>query len=40
MKKEELEKVIREIHKLWNMENTEEDIDFILGQVIAKIGEK
>ena len=39
MSKEELEKVIREIYKLWNMNDTEEDIEFILNQVIKEIGE-
>lgn len=39
MGKEELEKVIREIYKLWNMEDTDEDIDFILNQVIKEMGE-
>lgn len=38
MKKEELEKVIRELYKLWNMNDTDDDIDFILTQVIKKIG--
>ena len=38
MKKEELEKVIRELYKLWNMNDTDDDIDFILTQVINKIG--
>ena len=35
----ELIKAIREIYRLWNMNDTEEDIDFILEQVINKIGE-
>ena len=38
MSKEELEKVIRELYKLWNMNDTDEDIDFILTQVIKEIG--
>lgn len=38
MKKEELEEVIRELYRLWNMNDTDEDIDFILAQVIRKIG--
>lgn len=35
----ELIKAIREIYRLWNMNDTEEDIDFILNEVIRKIGE-
>ena len=38
MSKEELIKVIRELYKLWNMNDTDEDIDFILNQVINQIG--
>lgn len=38
MSKEELIKVVRELYKLWNMNDTNEDIDFILAQVIKKIG--
>ena len=38
MTKEELIKAIREIYKLWYMQDTEEDIDFILNQVINIIG--
>lgn len=38
MSKEELIKAIREIYKLWYTEDSEEDIDFILNQVIKKIG--
>lgn len=40
MTKEQLEEVIRELYKLWNMNNTEEDIDFILTQVIKEIGKE
>lgn len=39
MSEKELIKVIREVYRLWNMDDTEEDIDFILNQVINKIGE-
>ena len=39
MSEKELIKVIREVYRLWNMDGTEEDIDFILNQVINKIGE-
>lgn len=39
MNKEQLEDVIRELYRLWNMEDTDEDIDFILTQVMGKIGE-
>lgn len=39
MDNKELIKAIREIYRLWNMNDTEEDIDFILNQVINKIGE-
>lgn len=35
----ELIKAIREVYRLWNIDDTEEDIDFILNQVINKIGE-
>lgn len=38
MSKEELENVIRELYRLWYMNDTDEDIDFILSQVIMKIG--
>lgn len=38
MSKEELVKVLRELYKLWNIQDTDEDIDFILSQVIRKIG--
>lgn len=38
MEKEELIKAIREIYRLWYMEDTDEDIDFILTQIIKKIG--
>ena len=38
MSKEELIKAFREIYKLWYMQDTDEDIDFILSQVIRKIG--
>lgn len=38
MSKEELIKVLRELYKLWNMNDTDEDIDYILAQVIRKIG--
>ena len=38
MSKDELIKVIRELYRLWNMNDTDEDIDFILSQVIKKIG--
>lgn len=38
MKKDELIKVIRELYKLWKMNDTDEDIDYILSQVISKIG--
>lgn len=40
MTKEELEKVIRELYRLWNMNDTDEDIDFILTQVIKEIGKE
>ena len=40
MSKEELVKVIRELYKLWHMQDTDEDIDFILAQVINKIGKE
>lgn len=39
MSQKELEDVIREIYKLWNINDTEEDIDFILNEAIKKIGE-
>lgn len=39
MSQKELEDVIKEIYRLNQLENTEEDIDFILNQVIKKIGE-
>lgn len=39
MSEKELIKAIREIYRLWYMDDTEEDIDFILNQVINKIGE-
>ena len=39
MSKEELIKAFREIYKLWYMQDTDEDIDFILNQVINIIGE-
>lgn len=39
MSEKELIKAIREIYRLNQLENTEEDIDFILEQVINKIGE-
>lgn len=39
MSKDELIRVIRELYKLWNMNDTDEDIDFILSKVIEKIGE-
>ena len=38
MKEKELIEVIRELYRLWNKEGTDEDIDFILTQVIKKIG--
>lgn len=38
MEKKQLEDILREIYRLWNIEGTEEDIDYILGQVINKIG--
>ena len=38
MSEKELIKAIREVYRLWNMDDTEEDIDFILNQVISKIG--
>ena len=38
MSKEELVKAFKEIYKLWYMEDTDEDIDFILNQVINEIG--
>lgn len=40
MTKAELEKVIRELYKLWRMNDTDEDIDYILSQTIKTIGEK
>lgn len=41
MSKEELEKVIREIYRLWqyDINEVDEDIDLILNTVIGKIGE-
>lgn len=39
MSEKELIKAIREIYRLWNMDDTEEDIDFILNEIISKIGE-
>lgn len=39
MSQKELEDVIKEIYRLNQLEDTEEDIDFILNQVIKKIGE-
>ena len=39
MDNKELIKTIREIYRLWNMNDTDEDIDFILNQIIKKIGE-
>lgn len=43
MSQKELEDVIKEIYRLWQLRDkvkyTEEDIDFILNQVIKKIGE-
>ena len=39
MDNKELIKVIRELYRLWNMNDTDEDIDFILNQIIKKIGE-
>lgn len=38
MSKEELEEVIRELYRLWYTNDSDEDIDFILSQVIKKIG--
>lgn len=40
MSKEELEKVIREIYRLWqyDINEVDEDIDLILNTVIGKIG--
>ncbi len=38
MSKDELIKAFRELYKLWYMNDTDEDIDFILTQVINKIG--
>ncbi len=42
MSKEELIKAIREIYTLWQknklLEDTTEDIDFILDKIIQKIG--
>lgn len=40
MKKEELVEVIKELYRLWNMNDTDEDIDFILSQVMRKINEE
>lgn len=39
MSQKELEDVIKELYRLNQLEDTEEDIDFILNQVIKKIGE-
>ena len=38
MEKEELIKAFREIYDLWNINDCEEDIEFILNEVIEKIG--
>lgn len=38
MGKEELIKAFREIYNLWYMDRTDNDIDFILNEVIKKIG--
>lgn len=38
MKEKEMIEVLRELYRLWNMEGTDEDIDFILNVVIQKIG--
>lgn len=38
MSKEELAKAFRELYKLWHMQDTDEDIDYILSQVIKQIG--
>lgn len=38
MTKKQLEDVIRELYNLWNTNDTDEDIDFILTKVIEKIG--
>lgn len=40
MTKEELEKAIREIYDLWYINDSDNDIDFILNQVINKIGKE
>lgn len=39
MSQKELEDVIKELYRLNQLEDTKEDIDFILNQVIKKIGE-
>ena len=39
MTKEELIKVIKEIDRLWNMNDTDEDIDFILAKTMQKLKE-
>lgn len=39
MSQKELEDVIKELYRLNQLEDTKEDIDFILNQVINKIGE-
>ena len=39
MSQKELEDVIKELYRLNQLEGTKEDIDFILNQVIKKIGE-
>lgn len=39
MSEKELIKAIREIYRLWYMDGTDNDIDFILNQIINKIGE-
>lgn len=40
MTKKELVEVIKELYRLWNMNDTDEDIDFILSQVMRKINEE
>lgn len=38
MSKEDLIQVIRDLYKLWNTNDSEEEIDFLLNIVIKKIG--
>lgn len=40
MSKDELIEVIRELYRLWNTKDSEEDIDLILNIVIQKIGKE